>query len=304
MIEGEPTSTPSPDRPPAAGRDVPSSARQTLKLMKYQLREYLLSRRFVILLLLVAAIGVLITAIVAHFRGAYVSDNLSFYQSLWGGGAGFVAVLSAVFFGGDAIAGEFQNRTGYFLMGLPLRRATVYVGKYLAALVASCTVLMLFLGILVANGALYFGAGALPGQLAPSLALAGAYLVSVLAMTFLLSSLFKNGAYSFVLTAILFLAGFSLLQDFMQGLAQLQPWELISYASQTIGEVFQPRVNWGLYGVGVKAADVGGGGGVALHTGNVVAWTPGIAEGAVIMMAYWALTLFVGLALFKQEEFS
>jgi ABC-2 type transport system permease protein len=121
---------------------VPPSVEQIVKLTRYQLREYLRSRRFVILTVLIAVIGVIVTAVVAYFRGSLVSNNLAFYASFWGGGANVVIVLSAVFFGGDAIAGEFQNKTGYFLMGLPIRRATVYIGKYIAAFAASLAVLL------------------------------------------------------------------------------------------------------------------------------------------------------------------
>ncbi len=277
---------------------------QVLRIAQYQLTEFARSRRLLVLVGVAVAIGVILTVVVARFHSTFEVGPSSFYSTLWGGGAGPVIALAAVLLGGDAIAGEFQNRTGYFLMGLPLRRASVYLGKYLAALLASLLVLALFFTILVADASYLFGSSALTWTLALSFALATTYLSAVLATAFLLSSLFKNGVYSFVLTALLFLVGFSLVQDFMQGLAQLQPWELISYASQTIGEVFQPSVHWGLTGTGVQAPSVGGNGGVNLHTGNVVDWTPGIAEGAVIMAAYWALTLLAGLSLFEREEFA
>ncbi len=279
---------------------VPRSAEQIFKLTRYQLREYLSSRRFVVLVGIILAIGVVMTAVVGFYRSDRISNNLAFYRGFWGRSAGVITVLAAVFFGGDAIAGEFQNKTGYFLMGLPIRRATIYVGKYIAAFVASICVLALFLFILLLNGVYYFGGSALPWQLAPSFLLALVYLMAVLAVTFTLSSLFKTSAYGFVLTAILFLFGFTLLQDLVTSLLKMQPWMVISYASGAIGDVFSPTVNWGLMGT-VTATSLPGD--LSLFT-TVTHYTCGVAEGAVIILAYFFVAAIVGLILFEREEFT
>ena len=287
-------------------RHVPPSIQQVLKLTRYQWREYVSSRRFVVLIGIVLAIGVILTAVIAHFRstlsepGGLLTDNLAFYGSLWGGAAGFVIVLAAVFFGGDAIAGEFQNKTGYFLMGLPIRRATVYVGKYIAALMASICILVLFLVILLLNGVYYLGGDALPWQLGPSFLLALVYLMAVLGATFMFSSLFKTSAYGFVLTAILFLFGFSLVEELVTSLVKMEPWMVISYASGAIGDVFASTVNWGLVGT-VTTTRLGAGPGRFL---TVTTYTAGVAEGVVIMLVYFVLAAIAGLFLFEHEEFT
>ena len=301
-----PTATVAPVVETRAHRHVPPSVQQVLKLTRYQWREYVSSRRFVVLIGIVIAIGVILTAIVAHFRstlsepGGLLTDNLAFYGSFWGGAAGFVIVLAAVFFGGDAIAGEFQNKTGYFLMGLPIRRATVYIGKYIAALMASICVLVLFLAVLLLNGLYYFGGDALPWQLGPSFVLALVYLMAVLGATFMFSSLFKTSAYGFVLTAILFLFGFSLVEDLVTGLVKMEPWMVISYASGAIGDVFAPTINWGLVGT-VTTNRIAAGPGRFL---SVTTYTAGVAEGVVIMLVYFVLSAVAGLFLFEHEEFT
>jgi ABC-2 type transport system permease protein len=244
-------------------------------------------------------IGAILTAVVAHFRGALVSSTLAFYGSFWGGGSGFVIVLAAVFFGGDAIAGEFQNKTGYFLMGLPVRRGVVYLGKFIAVFLASVAMMLLFLVILLANGAYYFGAGAFPWQLGLSLVLALVYLSAVLGATFMFSSLFKTSAYGFVLTAILFLFGFTLLEDLIAGLVKIEPWMIISYASSTIGSVFASSVNWGIQGTTTRMTTV-----VGHRMITTTTYTAGIAEGIVIMIAYLLITAVAGLWLFEREEFT
>jgi ABC-2 type transport system permease protein len=278
---------------------VPTTAAQVGKLARYQLREYLRSLRFVVLTGIVVIIGVLITVIVAHFQGSIISSPEAFYGTFWGGGVDIVVVLAAVFFGGDAIAGEFQNKTGYFLMGLPIRRATVYVGKFIAAYLASVAMLLVYLVILLGNGGYYLGGNALPWQLAASLLLALVYLGAVMGATFLFSSLFKVSAYGFVLTALLFLIGFSLIQDLLAELARIEPWMVISYAEATIGNVFGSNVSWGIYGSATTATTS-----VGPQSATVTTWTPGIAEGIVIMLAYLLITAAVGLWLFEREEFT
>ena len=272
---------------------VPASLDQVTKLARYQLREYLRSRRFVALLAIVGTIGGLFTAIVGYYRGGIIASPLGFYASSWGGGASTIIVLAAVFFGGDAIAGEFQNKTGYFLMGLPVRRATVYVGKFIAAFLASVAVTLVFLAIVVGNAVYYFGTGALPWQVGPSLLLALIYLAAVLGATFLFSSLFKTSAYGFVLTAILFIFGFTVLEDLIVGLVNIEPWMVISYASSSIGDVFRPVIDWGFSGTHITGPFVAG-----------PPWRAGIGECVVIMLAYLVLTAAAGLAMFEREEFT
>jgi len=274
---------------------VPPSVQQVAKLTRYQLREYLRSQRFYALVGIIVAIGAILTAVVGYYRnslGNLTTNNLAFYGSFWGGGIDLIIVLAAVFFGGDAIAGEFQNKTGYFLMGLPVRRGTVYVAKYIAALLASVAMLALFLAILLANGLYYLHFNAFPWQLGLSLVLALVYLGAVLGATFLFSSLFKTSAYGFVLTAILFLFGFTLIGDLITGLVKIEPWMVISYAESTIGDVFASNVNWGLT-ASVSHGPFGG-----------KTYAAGVAEGVVIMLGYLVLTAAAGLALFEREEFT
>ena len=292
------TATPPAPGPPAETHlRVPPSMQQVAKLTRYQLREYLRSRRFLSLTAIILAIGAILTAVLGYYQttlGPLVTNNLAFYGSFWAGGANLVIVLSAVFFGGDAIAGEFQNKTGYFLMGLPVRRATVYAAKYIAALLASVAMLGLYLAILLGNGAYYLHANALPWQLGLSVLLALVYVGAVLGATFLFSSLFKTSAYGFVLTAILFLFGFTLIGDLITGLVNIEPWMVISYAESTIGGVFSSSVNWGLTATVTPAR----------FPGAPASYTAGIAEGVVIMLGYLLATALAGLWLFEREEFT
>jgi len=294
----DPTGVPSSTPGTSVRRPLLRSWRQVLKLTRYQLRDYLFSRRFVLMMALVAIIGFILTAVVGYYRPPpFLGNSGSFYATFWGSGVTVVIIFAGVIFGGDAIAGEFQNKTGYFLMGLPVRRATVYVGKYLAAFIASLTAVVFFAGLLLANGAYYFGAGAFTADFFGSFALAIVYLLALLGAVFLFSSMFKTSTYATLITAVLFLFGFSLLQALIADLAHVTPWFILTYADTVIGGIFNTSC---LSAPGTHVCmSPGPPGSPPITVTNAT-----IAEGVGIMLAYFVITAILGLFLFEREEFT
>lgn len=273
---------------------VPSTLRQVFLLAGFQLRDYLRSRRFLLLFALVAVIGAILTAVLAHYRPpGLISDAPSFYTGFWGMGVPYVIVFAGVICGGDAIAGEFQNKTGYFLMGLPIRRTTVYAGKYIAAFVASFAAVVFFALILVGNAVFYLGTGAFTGLFLVSFGLATVYLLALLGATFLFSSMFKTSTYATLVVAVLFLFGFTILQDLVTFLIKVEPWMVISYANGVIGDVFLTP-----YPAHVASVPTGFG------RGEMTVYNPTVPEGIAIMIGYFLLTTLLGLVLFEREEFA
>ncbi len=271
---------------PSGAGALPSDEHQAFRLMRFQLRDYLRSRRFLLMTALTLAIAAILTLVVAHFRGGLVSSPAAFYGSFWGGGVVVLIVFAGIIYGGDAIAGEFQHKTGYFLMGLPLKRGTIYQGKLLAAYLASVTAVVLYLAILLLNGIYYFGMNAFPWQLGASLLLALVYLAALLGTTFLFSSLFKTSAYAILVVAVLFLFGFGIAQDLVESLVKIEPWFLLSYASPVIGNIFANPYPTTSTSFGVT---------------NYVASVP---EAVLIMVIYFVVTTVVGYLLFSREQFT
>jgi ABC-2 type transport system permease protein len=272
---------------------VPSSMAQVGTVMKYTLLDYLRSRRFFIMLIITALISVLLTVIVGYYRPAsFLATELTFYSGWWGTSVTFVVVLSAIFFGGDAISGEFQNKTGYFGVPNPIRRSSIYVGKWLASFIASLVMLGVFTVVTVGNGLYYFSG--VPSQFGESLIFALVYLVAVLGFTFFFSSLFKSSSMSILLTAILFLFVFSLIQTLVSSLVQVEPWFILTYGSTIIGNVLTTP-----YPPHMSTSSFGSGGRVSLTTFNAT-----IPEGLAIMLIYFAVTAILGLIMFERKEFN
>ena len=286
--------TPESNEPPQVGGPLET----IFKLARSQLKEYLRSRRFALAMGAVAVIGIIETAVLGYYRPASIISNpVTFYSGGWGGPIDYLILFAAVIFGADAIAGEFQNKTGYFLMSLPLRRSTIFAGKYVAALAASIAMIMLYLVFLLLNGVYYFGANAFPWQLGASFALSLVYLLAVLGSAFLFSSLFKTSTYAVLVVAVLFLIGFTILQAWVTDLVKIEPWFLISYASGILTDVFQSP-----YPPHTQTTIVHGT--ISSVTLTVTSYTPTLIEGLAIMAGYFLVTTVLGLLLFEREEFT
>jgi ABC-2 type transport system permease protein len=270
---------------------VPSSLMQTFITMKYTLLDYIRSRRFYIMLIITALISVLLTVVVGYYRPqSFLATDLTFYSNWWGSAVTFVIVLSGIFFGGDAISSEFQNKTGYFVAPNPIRRSSMYIGKLLAAFIASTVILGVFAVITIGNGLFYFSS--VPYQFGESLLFSLLYLIAVLGFTFLFSSLFKSSAMSIIVTAILFLFVFSLIQTLVSALVQIEPWFILTYGSQIIGNVltvpYPPHITT------IPVTE-----GFSLTT-----YSAPIPEGIAIMAIYFIVTAAIGLFLFEKKEFN
>ena len=273
---------------------VPGSLSQVVTTTKYAFVDYFRSRRFLILVVITLLISGLLVALVGYYRPAsFLDTDLDFYNNWWGGSVNFVVVLSAIFFGGDAISGEFQNKTGYFFLPNPIRRSSIYVGKWLAAILASVLVIGIYVAITLANAFYYFGPK-IPYQFAESIVFALFYLVSVMGFTFFFSSLFKSTTYSLVVTAILFLFAFNLISTLVSTLVKIEPWFILTYGAGIIGNVLSAT-----YPQHVNTIPVGPAGRFAITT-----YVATIPEGLIIIGAYFVVTAILGLLLFERKEFN
>ena len=286
-------------KPESTANRVPNSISQVGVTMRYTFLDYLRSRRFVILLGITLIISGLLTGVVGYYRPAgFTASPLSFFSSWWGLSVTFITVLSGIFFGGDAISGEFQNKTGYFTLPNPIRRSSIYIGKWLSAFIAASIILLIFTAITLANAAYYFPGFTIPWQFVESFLFAWFYLVAVLGFTFFFSSLFKSSSYSILITAILFLFAFTLIQTLIAALAQIEPWFILTYGSQIIGNVL--ATTYPLHITTTSGAFGRGGAEAPTFTSYNVT----IPEGLAIIAIYFLATAILGLILFERKEFN
>ena len=285
------------------GNILPTSLQQVVIIARNEMLNYFRSRRFVALLVITLMIAGALTIVVWHSGIANIAattgtasvanSDLDFYSLWWGFTATLLVVFCAVFFGGDAISGEFQNKTGYFLVGNPVRRSSIYVGKWIAAFVASLLIFAVFTAVTLVNGIGYFGFN-VPSLFVESFGFTIIYLVAALGFTFFFSSLFKTSAMSIMVTVILLLFGFTLIDTLLAGLAHVEPWFSLAYGSTIIANVMTvpyPRTSR-LQPFAAAGSPLS------------VSFSATILEGIAIMGIYFAVTAVLGLALFERKEFN
>jgi ABC-2 type transport system permease protein len=259
---------------------------------KYNFLNYFRARRFYVMLAIVLLITGLLTIAIAYYRPLEFigGDALGFYGAGWGRFVSFVVILSTAFFGGDAISGEFQSRTGYFLVPNPIRRSAIYTGKWLAALAASTIVLAIFALILVANGIYYFGTS-IPWQFGQSFVFSWVFLVAALSLTFAFSSLFKNSSISILMSVILLLFVFNVIDAVSSDVIGIEPWFSITYGAGIVANVLSPT-----FPQHIVTTTVG--------RFSFTTYAATIPEGLAILTVYFVVAALVGLWLFEKKEFT
>ncbi len=189
-------------------------------------------RLYVILgLTLIAELAVLI--LLPALQGHYPDSVLAMAAILTIGPG--LAVIGAVFFAGDAIAGEFESKTGFMLFTNPVRRITLIIGKYLASVAA--VIILLVFGYLIISISLLSIYGTIPVEMLKSFGLALLYGGSVISITFFFSS-FSKGAMGATVITLVFLMVIDPIIGAVLLMTDTPNWFLLSTAGDSIATVY------------------------------------------------------------------
>jgi len=184
-----------------------------------------------------------------------------------------LAGIGAVFFAGDAIAGEYESKTGFLLFINPIRRIVLWIGKYLAGLF-SVTLLMIFNYIIIAIAllAIYH---TVPWQMYESFGLATYYAAAVLSTTFFFSAA-SRGSMGATIMSLLFVWVVSGILESVLSFTSNPTWFILTAGARSIGTVYGGLQEF-LSGLGLSGADLG-------NVGNFHIATPG--------MGAWGMTIY------------
>ncbi|MGI0069758.1 MAG: ABC transporter permease [Nitrosopumilaceae archaeon] len=271
-----------------ANNKVPSGLAQCGVQTEFEFLNYLRSTRFYILLAIVATIGIAIMAVMYVYKpSTYLSSPMAFYSVWWGSVVNLCVILTGIFFGADAISTEFQNKTGYYLLPNPVRRSSIYIGKWIASFLASAIAIGVYAAITIADGTIYFGSS-VPYQFAESFVFALLYIFPILGVSFFISSVFKNNSYSILMTAILLLFVFNYITPLITVLSNSEPWYVLNYGAGIITNVLSSS--------GYPPHEV--------VTAGLSSYNATIPEGLAIMFVYFAVATVLGLTLFEKKDFN
>ena len=146
-----------------------------------------------------------------------------------------LATIGAIFFAGDAIAGEFESKTGFILFTNPVGRATLVIGKYLACFAA--VALLVILGYVISSISLLVIYGNVPFETLSSFGLCLLYAASVVSVTFFFSSISKGSMAATVITLV-FIMVISGIIDSILTMTGQPHWFMLSNNGDTIATVY------------------------------------------------------------------
>ncbi len=257
---------------------IAGEALDTRLSIGFELRKHLRRRRLLIVIALAILMPLVFYAVpqfqdigYADFADTFTAAVLQFVTVL--------IVISAALFAGDAVSSEFENKTGLLLFPTTQSRTSIFVGKYIAALLATFLVVTVYYSVTTVETAVIYGAGEIPTETAQSYALALLYSASAVSVVFFFSSIMKRAISSTILGFVVLMMVLPIISTVL-ALVDVEPWFIVTYSADLITEVF-----------GVENAFLPGPGG---HDDSpLAAFTPDLYIGIAVMTAY-AAAYFIG----------
>ncbi|HEY32830.1 MAG TPA: ABC transporter permease [Dehalococcoidia bacterium] len=200
----------------------------------YEFLKHIRRRRLYIILGLTILVEAAVLIAVPLLLEEGYPDNVMVMAAMLSIGPS-LATIGAVFFAGDAIAGEFESKTGFILFTNPVRRITLVTGKYLAGLAA--VAMLIVLGYIIVSISLLVIYGTVPVETAKSFGLCLLYGGSVLSITFFFSSISKGSMGATVITLV-FIMVISSVIDGILIMADAPHWFMISTNGDSIATVY------------------------------------------------------------------
>jgi len=274
---------------------APGSAQQIGTVMRYELLKYLLGWRLLAIVLLTVLMSAIFLVVPPAIGSAYPSDPKVFVKNM----LSFLlvlSVLSATFFGADAIVSEYESKTGYFLFPNPIRKTSIFLGKFTASALVSVGAITLY--YLIAVVSVRVIDGSIPANTGVSFAYSLVYLFAILAIAYLFSAVMHSSVYSLVLAFFTFLLIMPTI-DFVGSMAQFKPWFSITFAGGISQYVLQnpyptDRV------LPPMVSPIGPQAGTTPY--SLVLYYPEIRLSLIVIAAYFVIAFGLGFVIARRRE--
>lgn len=258
---------------------------EKLKIVtRYEFLKHLRRKRLYLILGIIIAVELSVLVGLPVLGQSYPDDVTAMAGMLSIGSV--LVTIGAVFFAGDAIAGEFEEKTGYILLPNPVKRTTMVIGKYLACYAAIA--MLAIIGYAIACASLLVIYGQVPVEACGSFALTILFAGSILSLTFFFSSISKGAMGATVMT-LAFLMIISGVIDGVLTMAGHNAWFLLSRAGDVTLMVYP----------GFKAAAAGMVGAMGMPGG---ATEYNIDLCIIAMVAYLVVCFLLSIWITKRRE--
>ncbi|HYA33090.1 MAG TPA: ABC transporter permease [Candidatus Bathyarchaeia archaeon] len=273
---------------------APNSVRQIATVTKYELLKYLRGRRLLAIVLLTIIVSAIFLIVPPAIGSQYPSDPKEFTINMLSF-LGILSILSATFFGADAIVSEYESKTGYFLFPNPLRKTAIFLGKFIASAMVAVGAITLY--YLIAVVSVRVIDGSIPTNTGLSFAYSLVYLFAILAIAYLFSAVMRSSVYSLVLTFFTFFLILPIV-DAVGSIAKFKPWFSITFANGIARYIFEnPYPTDKVYTTAAAAGPSAG-----VQTFSLAQYYPDVQLSLIVMGAYFIIAFVLTIILARRRE--
>jgi len=253
---------------------------ETYLSVNFELVKHLKRRRLPIVAALAVIVPLIFYVKVPDTADVFAATVLSFVNIL--------IIVSAAMFAGDAVCGEFEKKTSLLLFPTPQRRSTILAGKYIAALLATFLVVLLYYLTMTLQTAQLYGWGEIPAELGKSFLTALIYSAAAVSVVYFFSALLKRSITS-TIVGFLFLMMILQVVAMVLMLVNQEPWFIVTYSANLIRDV-----------LGVSSS-LPFGPGEEEHAW-ALKFSPDFGVGIAVMVAYAIVGFVTGMAIAVRRE--
>jgi len=213
---------------------VTGEVSHTFLSVRFELRKHLRRKR----LLIVTALAILVPLIfyiIPRIADVDFGESASLFAANTLAFLNVLIVISAALFAGDAVSGEFEKKTGLLLFPTTQSRTSIFIGKYIAAVLATFFVVSLYCVVTTVEIIAMYGVEGIPTELAKAYLLALLYTTSAVSVIYFLSSVLKGTIASTVLGFVLLMMVLRVIEGVL-GFVDVEPWFIVTYSAGLITE--------------------------------------------------------------------
>lgn len=166
----------------------------------------------------------------------FIGTNLGFVNAL--------VLVTAAFYGGDAISAEVDKRTYLLSYVTPQRRTSAFAGKYLAALLLIVANVTIYYAVTLGEAGAIYGFGSVPAPLTTSYGVACLYSLSALSIAFFFTSFIRSAITSTLLALFTLILVLPIVQAVLY-FVSIEPWFVPTYSAGLITQVFGTMSGFG-----------------------------------------------------------
>lgn len=199
--------------------------RQAAIVAENEVMKFVKGKRFLVYVLLMAAIFVLVTFLPYAFgstpgdtKAAIVGSYLTFADGL--------ALIAATLFASTVLVSEFEERTALVLFTRPVKRTTVFLGKFLACYVLEAVMIILYYGLMCLVS--FVLVGGVASRVGTSLGIALLYLLAASAVAMFISGMAKKSSVSTVITFLVLLLVIPIISMVLSGAGDIDTWFMLN----------------------------------------------------------------------------